>query len=130
MGASLLPALGQVQAACFLPHTGHKPAHASLHSCTVGIWNKNSWKQPLVYIQLPIAVQRQIEIRIIQIPLPDRPFGLDCFLALDRVETASAFAMHRCLCTQSQVNLVALGGRVKTHGHRFEDLRPGEIPRR
>ena len=58
-------------------------------------------------------VEGQVEIRVIQIALPDRPLCLHCLFPFDGVEAAGALSVHQCVCPQCHPDLVA----VRTYRH-------------
>ena len=54
--------------------------------------------EPFIYIQMSFFVQRKVKIRVIQIPFLCRPLRIDRLLPNDRVQTAGALSVHRCVC--------------------------------
>ena len=56
--------------------------------------------EPFIYIQMSFFVQRKVKIRVIQIPFLYRPLRIDRLLPNDRVQTAGALSVHRCVCPQ------------------------------
>ena len=86
--------------------------------------------EPFIYIQMSFFVQRKVKIRVIQIPFLDGPLRIDCLFPGDRVQTAGALSVHRCLCPQRYLNLVAIGLRVKDGCDRLRDPCTGLIVRR
>ena len=43
-------------------------------------------------------VEGQVEIRVVQIALPDRPLCLHRLFPFDGVEAAGALSVHQCVC--------------------------------
>ena len=83
--------------------------------------------EPFIYIQMSFFVQRKVKIRVIQIPLLYRPLRIDRLLPNDRVQTAGALSVHRCVCPQCHPDLVAVRLRFKNSGDRLRDPCPGII---
>ena len=83
--------------------------------------------EPFIYIQMSFFVQRKVKIRVIQISFLYRPLRIDRLLPNDRVQTAGALSVHRCVCPQCHPDLVAVRLRFKNSGDRLRDPCPGII---
>ena len=83
--------------------------------------------EPFIYIQMSFFVQRKVKIRVIQISFLYRPLRIDRLLPNDRVQSAGALSVHRCVCPQCHPDLVAVRLRFKNSGDRLRDPCPGII---
>ena len=83
--------------------------------------------EPLIHIQMPFFIQRELEIRVIQIPFLDGPLRIDCLFPGDRVQSAGALSVHQCVCPQCHPDLVAVRLRVKHRSDRLRDPCTGII---
>ena len=55
-------------------------------------------------------VEGQVEIRVIQIPLPDRPLCLHRLFPFDGVEAAGALSVHQCFSPSGTASKRAVTG--------------------